>query len=94
MGRQVIKQPDGRFALWSTIVDDFIVLDATPEELVDFAVNEAAKKARENVEDILYHLMAGHPEQIYGQSTMTWQEACLESQRRHGRKAAITGTCR
>jgi len=29
MGRQVVKQPDGNFAIWSSVVDDFILGDAT-----------------------------------------------------------------
>lgn len=34
MGRAVFKQEDGRYAIWSTIVDDYIVVDATRDEIV------------------------------------------------------------
>jgi hypothetical protein len=30
VGQQIIKQPDGRLAVFSSIVDAFIVVDATP----------------------------------------------------------------
>ena len=40
MGRQVVKQPDGNFAIWSSIVDDFIMEDATKDDIKSFWVGE------------------------------------------------------
>lgn len=35
MGKFVVRQPDGQYAVFSTVVDDFVVLDAsTAEEAV------------------------------------------------------------
>ena len=40
MPRAIVKQPNGMYALWSTIVDDFILMDATLEECVEEEVND------------------------------------------------------
>ena len=36
----IIKQPDGNFAIWSTIVDDFLVLNITPDEIENEAIED------------------------------------------------------
>lgn len=46
MSHVVAKQPDGLFALWSTIVDDFILIDATREQIIKFEID----KDRRNLE--------------------------------------------
>lgn len=33
MSREIVKQPDGKFAVWSTIVDDFIYEDLSKDEV-------------------------------------------------------------
>ena len=33
MGIQLVKQPDGKFAIWSSIVDNFVLENATEEEV-------------------------------------------------------------
>lgn len=40
MSHVVAKQPNGLFALWSTIVDDFIMVDATREEIIKFEIEK------------------------------------------------------
>lgn len=34
MPRCIVKQPNGLYAIWSTIVDDFIIYDATAEDAI------------------------------------------------------------
>lgn len=34
MPRAIVKQPDGQYALWSTVVDNFVTVNATVEDLV------------------------------------------------------------
>lgn len=46
MGRAVMRQPDGRLAVWSTFVDDFVLYDATPEEYEDWVVEQAVEEAK------------------------------------------------
>ncbi len=38
MGWRVDKQPDGKYAIFSEVVDDFIVTDMTREEAVEVCV--------------------------------------------------------
>jgi hypothetical protein len=47
MGRQIVKQPDGLFAVWSSIVDDFIFENATEKELRQWWLGESIMDAIE-----------------------------------------------
>jgi hypothetical protein len=47
MGQQIIRQPDGKLAVFSSVVDAFVVVDATPEEIIEWRAQEAAEQARE-----------------------------------------------
>jgi hypothetical protein len=73
MGRQIIKQPDGLYAVWSSVVDDFILIDATPEEIIADWVEEEEWRIREKVSKIVAQLDEGG--KPYYQFTMSWQEA-------------------
>lgn len=75
MGQQIIKQPDGKLAVFSSIVDAFIVVDATPEEIVEWRAEEAAEKARERTRTELGHVLADNPQAAYYQFALTWEEA-------------------
>lgn len=43
----VVKQPDGLYAIWSRSSEDFVVFDATPDDIDTYIVNEAIKKAQQ-----------------------------------------------
>lgn len=73
MGRQIIKEPSGKYAVWSSIVDDFILLHATKEEIIEEWVREEADRIREGVNAKVAALEAGT--KPYYQFTMTWEEA-------------------
>ena len=55
MGRQIAKQPNGLYAVWSSVVDDFIVEDATEEEIRNWwikdAIEDATERANRNLND-------------------------------------------
>lgn len=74
MGQQIIRQPDGRLAVFSSVVDGFVILDATPEELIEWRAEEAAKQARENTRAEIDRVLSGEPRPYY-QFTLTWEEA-------------------
>ena len=59
MGRQIIKQPDGKFCVWSTIIDDFIIVDATPEEIIEIYIEEKSEEIKENVYEVVNLLNQG-----------------------------------
>ena len=82
MGQQVIKQPDGRFAVFSTNTDTITVWDATAEEIVQHFVDQAAKDARRHATETVRKVGDGRARAVYHQFTMSWAEA-LEKDRDH-----------
>lgn len=86
MGNQIIRQPDGLFAVFSTETDTITVYDATEDELVEHFAEEAAERARETVRRTIGHVAAGNPRKVYFQFAMTWEEA-LKKDRKHGGEA-------
>jgi len=72
MANQIVKQPNGKYAIWSTIVDDFTVIDATPEEIINIWADDARQRIDEKVRSIVNQLnVGGRP---YHQFTMTFSE--------------------
>ena len=47
MGLQIVKQPDGKWAIWSTFVDAFAVIDATRGEIIEYFVKKAVAEVEE-----------------------------------------------
>jgi hypothetical protein len=75
MGQQIIQQPDGKFAVFSSISDSLIITDATQEEIVEWRAEEAANMARERtLLEFERVLDPGNP-RPYRQFTLTWDEA-------------------
>src|SRR5687768_8515122 len=58
MSYQIIQQPDGAYALWSTGTDRFAMLDARPDDLVGYLLAYAERRIRENVTDVIEQLAA------------------------------------
>lgn len=88
---QIIKQPDGKFAIFSH--DVIAAWDATGDEVVGWFVEQArldAQRAIESAERIsrkkLNDVAAGRTRQAYGQFAVSWEEA-LRSDRRHDGEA-------
>ncbi len=78
MARQIIKQPNGLYAEYSTIVDAFIMTDATAEQIIENARQEAADEAERRCREAIENADAG---KICGFG-LTW-EAALENHNRH-----------
>ncbi len=84
MGQQIIKQPNGKFALWSSVVDDFLFLNATPEEIIEFRVQQFRKQTGQEINQIILEL--NQNKKPYFQFTQSWEE-CLETvQDLHGKQ--------
>ena len=62
MGRSLIKQPNGLYAQWSSVIEDIIVANLTKEEMIQFAIDEAVRDARESMEKRIYKLDGGRNE--------------------------------
>ncbi len=74
MGRQVVKQPNGKFAIFTSICDDFVLMDATQEELLEEVGKEAAERAKEDY----LRLMGTIQSQTQAVQTKNWNE-CLNT---------------
>ena len=53
------KQPDGKYAVYSTIVDDFIVDNATREEIITSEIERASEQIRRELTSTLDALDSG-----------------------------------
>lgn len=86
MGKQIIKQPNGLFAIFSDNTDTIHMYDATPEEIMEYAERfalEAADLVRSRYRQKLLYVVEDKPELAYHQFVMTWQEA-LDDDKAHG----------
>jgi hypothetical protein len=73
MGTQIVRQPDGKFALWSSVVDDFTVVDCEDEqEIIDVMVEDARKEITKTVAGIVESLRTGG--KPYKQFTKSFDE--------------------
>ena len=73
MGHQIMKQPDGKYAVWSTIVDDFILLNASPENIIEMEIEYQRSRIESGVRDIVNKLNEGF--KPYFQFTVSFEEA-------------------
>ena len=84
MARQIIRQPDGRYAIWSTTVDNFVYLNCTKEELVEAFLEKERKETIRKVNEIVEKLREDK-EKPYYQFTVAWEEALRTIKECHGR---------
>jgi len=52
MGRQFVKQPNGKYAIWSTIINDFVYKDLTKEEYINIRISEVAENTKKELERV------------------------------------------
>jgi len=84
MGHQVIKQPDGLYAIFSSFTDTWIVYDATRQDVIDYYAEKAAREAREGTARLLDDVDE-NPRKAYFQFAMTFEEANAESKHSGGK---------
>lgn len=69
--RMIVKQPNGKFCVYSTIADDCIMWDMTPEDIINEYVNEYRQEISNKItEDVSELNKGGKP---YGQFTRTFE---------------------
>lgn len=77
MSYQIIQEPSGKFCLWSSITEDFIVTDATKNELIIFFSEKKNDEIRKFVNNTCHALEQGA--KPYYQFTLTYDEAMKKS---------------
>lgn len=82
MGHQIVKQPNGKFAVWSSVVDSFILIDATPDEIVEDYVEKEADRIRDRIETVISQLNSG--QKPYHQLTHTFDDCVAIIRELHG----------
>lgn len=75
MGQQIIRQPDGKLAVFSSVTDTFVVVDATPEEIIEWRAEAGAEEARERTRAELARVLDEGNARPYYQFTLSWDEA-------------------
>jgi exonuclease VII small subunit len=84
MGKQIIKQPNGKYCIFSSIVDNVTHYDMTVEEIIEEWVNDAKNDIIEKVKGIVSKLEKG--EQPYYQSTKSYDDMIVLIKEIHGKK--------
>jgi len=86
MGEQIIIQPNGEYAVWSTIVDDFIYIDiSSKEELIEVFLHREKQTITRKVNAIVKTLKEGG--KPYYQFTRTFDECITTIKDLHGKNA-------
>ncbi len=85
MSRQIIKQPNGLYCIFSSIVDNVTMYDCTEEAIIEEWVAEQRVEITERVKGQIKKLEAG--EKPYHQFTQSYEEMLLNIKEVHGKKA-------
>lgn len=86
MGHQITKQPNGKYAVFSTIVDDFIWMDLeTLDPYIEDVLKEEERRLRESIQRRVEMLDAG--EKAYGPYTSSWDDLLELIRLNHGEDA-------
>lgn len=83
MGHQIIKQPNGKYALFSSNVDDFVYVNCTIDEIIEIQLEDYRKILIRKIYEIVDKLEKG--EKPYYQFTMSFDEAIKWIKEVHGK---------
>jgi hypothetical protein len=84
MANRIIKQPDGNYAVYCTVVDDFTLINAPEQDIVDFYLESMERDVRWDVGKTICMLENG--DKPYYQFTESFEEALENIERVHGKK--------
>jgi len=94
MPRCIVKQKNDRYAIWSTVVDDFVLLDAMAEEVIVEELNDPLKANYPGGKDALRYDLCREFENISETGRAwrwapTWDEAIAIIRELHGEDVAV-----
>lgn len=84
MGRQIIKQPNGKFCIFSSIVDSVTFYHMEEQDIINEWVEESRKEIEKKVKEIIADLNEG--KKPYYQFTKTYDEMLQTIKEIHGAK--------
>ena len=82
MGRQIIKQPNGKYCIFSTVVDNVVHYDCTPEEIIEAFVEDSKSSIEFQVKNTIEKLESGG--KPYHQFTMSYDDMIQTIKQNHG----------
>ena len=93
MPRAIVKQKNDKYAVWSSIVDDFVLLDATAEEVIAEELADPHKQNYPGGKDALRRDLCREFENILETGKAwpwapTWDEAIAIIRELHGDNVA------
>lgn len=84
---RIVKQPDGKLAVWSTSVDSFVMIDAEQSDIVDYFLDGQVRRMTQDVAGIVESLdRGGRP---YGEFTDSWDECLAWHEAQHGKPFSL-----
>ena len=83
MSHQIIKQPNGKFSIFSTVVDHIVLYDATPDDIVAFYLKKELDDIKQRVNKVCSEW--DNDEDPYGLDTMYWEDVLDEIEACHGK---------
>lgn len=72
MATQIVKQPNGKYCIYNTIIDDVTVFNCTKSDIIELRCKEARQKIVEEVNEVVSKL--DNCEKPYYQFTLTFEE--------------------
>lgn len=85
MGRQIIKQPNGKYGIWDSHENDFIYLNCTPEDIIDIYCQEYREEIVAKVTQQIERLEKGN--KLY--FTKSWDDALSCIKDVHGKEKLV-----
>jgi hypothetical protein len=86
MGWQIIKQPNGKYCIFSSVVDNVAYYNLDKDEVVQVFIDAEAERIRKEVSRTIDELEAG--EKPYYQFTKTFDEVISTIENIHGNDEA------
>jgi hypothetical protein len=87
MGRQIIKQPNGKFCIFSSIVDSITYYNMEEKDIADLWVNEERENIEKRVKENIEKLNNGT--KPYGHFTKSYSEVLALIKEVLGEKEAL-----
>ncbi len=87
MGWQIIQQPNKKYCIFSSVVDNVTHYNCTREEIIQLFIDQEALRIRNRISEIIDQLEAG--EKPYYQFTKSFEEMINTIGDIHSKKEAL-----
>lgn len=83
MGRYIIKQPNGKYCVFNSVIDNVTDYDMTVDDIIEDWLKETRDEIVEKVKSIISKLESG-VKPYYNNSEFTYNEMIAEIENIHG----------